>query len=303
MEAKQLLKQMVEKERNFRTREFLAPYAEGMKHAVVKFDGMNYQFRITGFTNSGIGIFRPIDHSCAKFVKDAEWESARAFLDMLPQLHLILCYEVDGGWVAFPMNVESTQKRFAFTGEVVIKGVTDAERFDTVTSRFDGVHFWYDDIFDGADMIKSESMREAFDPKNPISKMRETFDKIKGRTPEDRHAFELAIASWQKFRRQSTEGQLKAMLAAGGGKLERYVVRGVNIEIKWKSASGQDYNSVLKKDSLDVVCAGICLDGEDAKFHGKDLPFLVTRGEEGGLIYRTYNPRTVDWNNLDIDDE
>jgi len=303
MEAKQLLQQMVAKERNFRTREFLAPYAEGMKSAVVKFGGVNYQFRITGFTESGIGIFQPIDHSCAKYMKDAEWDAARAFLDMLPKLHLILCYETEHGWVAFPMNVESTQKRFAFTGEVVVKGVTDAERFDVVTTRFDGVHFWYDDIFDGADMIKSESMRDAFDTKLPISEMRNEFDKIKGHTPEDTHAFELAIASWQKFRRQSTEGQLKALLSAGGGRLQKYVVRGVNIEIKWQSASGQDYNSLVKKDSLDVVCAGICLDGQDEKFHLKDLPFVISRGEDGGLIYRTRDARTVDWEHPDIDDE
>ncbi len=303
MEAKQLLKQMVERERNFRTREFLAPYTEGIRNAVVKFDGVNYEFRITGFTGSGIGIFKPIDHSCARYTKNAEWESARAFMDILPKLHLILCYETDQGWVAFPMNTESTKKRFAFTGEVVVKGVTDAERFDVVTTRFDGVQFWFDDIFSGADMIKSDAMREAFDPKLPITKMREVFDKIKGLTPEDQHAFELAIASWQKFRRQSTEGQIKSMLESGGGNLQRYVIRGANIEIKWKSASGQDYHSVVKKDSLDVVCAGICLDGQDEKFHLKDLPFVVSRGESGGLIYRTRDARTVDWNNLDIDNE
>ena len=303
MEAKELLKQIVEKERNFRTREFLAPYTEGLRTAIVKFDGVNYQFRITGFHGSGIGVFQPIVHSCAKYKKDAEWEVARAYLDLLPHLHLILAYESDKGWVSYPLNVESTQKRFAFKGEVLVKGVTDVERFDVVTARFDGVNFWFDDVFDGADMIKSEAMREAFNPNRPVSQMRKKFDEIKGHTPEDCHTFEVAIASWHRFRRVTTEERIKKMLASGGGKLVKYVVRGANIEFNWKSESNESYSSVVKKDSLDVVVAGICLDGEDEKFHGKDLPFLIARGEAGGLIYRTHNPRTVDWDNLDIEED
>lgn len=302
MDAKNLLKQIVERERDFRNREFLAPYTNGVRHAVIKLDGINYTFKVSGFTGSGIGIFQPKDHSCAIYSRDAEWQTARAFLDLLPKLHLILCYESDQGWVAYPMNAESTAKRFAFTGEVVVKGVTDAERFDVVTSRFDGVHFWYDDLFDGADMIKSEAIREAFNPNHTTDQMRKHFDTIKGKTPEDRQSFELAIASWQKFRKQTTESQIKQTLEIGGGKLCKYVVRGSNIEIKWKSASGQDYNSLVKKDSLDVVCAGICLSHEDTKFHLKDLPFIVTRGEQGGLIYRTRDARTITWEGLDIDE-
>ena len=42
---------------------------------------------------------------------------------------------------------------------------------------------------------------------------------------------------------------------------------------------------MINKESFDVVSAGFCLDGEDTKFHFKDLPFIATKGEQEDLIY------------------
>lgn len=298
MDPKNLLKKTIEREKAFRKKDFLAPYSGQTKTAVVKLDKLHYKFRIIAFQGSGIGIFTPIDPTCATFQREASWEMRRNYFDALPFLPVILSYETDQGWVAFPMNIEATQKKFALEGEVIVKNVSDAERFDVTTARFDGVHFWYDEVFSGSDAIKSAAMRECFDPKLSPDMMRNNLEKIKGLTPEDKRAFELSISSWKVFTRMSTEATLRRVLSSGGGTLGSYVIRGMNIEIKWKSASGQGYNTLVDKESLDIVSAGICLDGEDTKFHLKDMPYLVNQGEEREVIY-TMPLRNIDFEGLD----
>jgi len=121
---------------------------------------------------------------------------------------------------------------------------------------------------------------------------------LKGLTPEEKRAFDMALSSWRVFQRQTTEGQIKELLALGGADLDRYVIRGNQIEITWQAKSGSYYKSRIDKATMDVVSAGICLNDEDKKFHLKDLPGVIREGEEEGVIYITDrvvdNPRHID---------
>lgn len=298
--GKDLLSKFAQEERNFRQKEFLAPFTPKSRTAIVKMNGVNYDFRIVGHKSfgSGFGVFKPIDHSCAKFVKVAEYEQIRPYLDILPKVHMILCYETDDGWVSYPMNVESSKATLGLDREIIVKNVTDCERFDVVTARYDGAHFWFDEMFAGADVVKSEDMRNCFDPSTTVKKMRDALGAIKGLTPEDHKAFDVMLASWTLFKQVTTEDRLKHFIEPGGGKLKKYVLRGDHVEILWNSESGASYVSVVQKDTLDVVSAGICLSGEDNKFHLKDLPFIVVQGEQRDAIYRTGNARAF---NMDDD--
>lgn len=300
MQAKDLLKKLAERERDFRDREFLAPFTPASKTAIVKMDGANYEFRIIGHKGSGFGVFRPVDHSCARFIKQAECDQLRSYLDVLPKVNLILCYESEQGWIAFPMNLESARRTLGLDSEIIVKNVSDAERFDVVTARYDGAHFWYDEVFAGADVVKSEAMRLCFNPESTVKKMREQLAGVFALTPEDRKAFDIMLASWKLFTTVSTEERIRKMIEDGGGKLGKYVLRGDLVEVRWRSNSGGLYTSVVKKDTLDVVSAGICLSGQDTKFHLKDLPFIIDQGEQRALIYRTGHARAFD---MDGEDE
>lgn len=299
-----LLSKISKQEREFRSKDFLAPYFKGMKTAIVKMDGIHYRFRVVGFSGNGIGIFRPINPLCARYEGDADYEMTRNYFDVLPHLHVILAYESDQGWVAYPFNMESTSKKFALEGEILVLNVSDAERFDVITVRFDGAHFWCDELFAGGDVLKSQQMREAFDVSQSSNMMRESFDKIKNTTPEDQKAFEMAIASWNYFKTTSVQSQIEYYLSGGGATLCNYIVRGANIDIKWKSKSGEEYNSVVNKETFMATDkgVGVCINGEDKKFHLKDFPFIINKGEEDHLIYRT-NFRNIDSDNLDFEDE
>lgn len=299
--ARDLLTKMVAREREVRSREFLAPYTEQSKHAIVKIDGMNYRFRIVGFQGSGFGVFQPVDPTCARFVRTAEFNQTYDYLQILPRMYVILVCQTDLGWCAYPFNTESAKTKFGVDFEIIVRNASDVERFDVVTVRCDGRNFWFDEPFAGSDPIKADSLREAFALRAEPFKMRRAVDQLKGVTPEERKSFELALASWRQFQRQSTEGRLKEMLAAGGGELDNYVIRGKQIEITWQAHSGTYYKSHVDKDTFDVVSAGICLNDEDQKFHLKDLPGIIKEGEDGGLIYITDrvvdNPRYVDTGN------
>lgn len=306
MDARELRDKLAAKETALRHKEFLAPFDETSRKANVKVDGVIYPFRIVGQTGSGFGIFKPVDGSCARFVREAPFEMVRSFLGILPKLHFILAYETDRGWIAQPMNRESASKSLGLESEALVKNVTDCERFDVVVARFDGSNFWFDEVFMGGDLSKAAAMRECFRKDRTPRQMKLDLAKIKGMSPEDLKAFDLAVVSWAEFRKLSTEAALRKVLGDSGGKLGSYVIRGANIEVRWTTESGRSYTSVVKKDSFDVVSAGICLSGGDKQFHLKDLPYIMKQGEDRNAIFRTALER--DWadehsRDLDYGDE
>lgn len=289
MAARDLIEKFAAKEKAAISQQIFAPYTPASKYAYIKIDRLTYRFRIVGQNGSGFGVFAPIDATCAKYTGEADVAQVRGYFDVLPSLPIILSYQTEQGWVGYPVNQQSARSSLGLISEVIVRNVTDCQRFDNIVARFDGIHFWYDDVFSGSDPVKSESMRECFSGGHAEA-MKTKIGLIKGITPEDKTAFDLAIISWIQFKKLSTETRLKEVLCAGGGKLGSYVLRGANIEVKWVAPSGSNYTTVVNKESLDVVSAGICLSGGDQKFHLKDMPFIVQVGEDRGLIYRTIRP-------------
>ncbi len=282
IDAKELLKKLSSKEADVRKRDFVSPYNEKTKTAIVSIDGLVYRFSISGFKGSGIGRFKPTNALSAVYVSEAEFDERIIYMESLPVLNVILSYQNDKGWIAVPHDTRLAKSKFGIEGPVIVHNVSDAQAFDTIKVRYDGNNFWYEDFASFADLIKSQEMRTAFSMYAQKKEVR-----IPKTTPEDSTAFELAKKSWEFFVKNSTENRIKELLENGGAKLGSYVVRGDNIEIKWKSSSGSKYNSVVKKDTFDVITSGICLSGQDSKFHLKDLPGVIETGERTGLIYRT----------------
>lgn len=280
----EIFKSIINREREFRIKEFLAPYTEESKIAVIKMDGLNYKFHISGFSGSGIGKFVPVSPTHARYLSEANQDLIKLYFNNLPLLRVILCYETNFGWVAYPANISVARNKFFLDGEVVVKNVATANRFDLVLTRFDGLHFWFDGVCSTTNSDKAKDMRDCFIPKYTPDQMREALKKVSGITPEDTSAFELAISS--------AENILNEYLTTGGGSLTSYVVQGPNIEIKWKSAAGNSYTSLVDKESLDVISTGVCL--TDDTLHLKDLPFLAESIEN----YRV-PIRNIDFNGIE----
>jgi hypothetical protein len=190
------------------------------------------------------------------------------------------------------MNEESADKTLGLESETTVQCVTDCERFDVVIARYDTVNFWFDELFLGGDPQKAEAMRECFRKDWTPQQMKKGLAQVKGATPEDRRAFDLAVKSWQKFQVLNTEARIRKVLQESGAVLGSYVVRGDKLEVRWKTDRGTAYTSMVAKDTLDVVSAGICLDPHDGsgpqdhKFNLRDLPYIMRQGEDRHEIVR-----------------
>lgn len=274
-----LLVKVSAKERELRQREFFSPYTPDSKFAVVKMVGTNYKFRILGANGSGFGVFCPTDPTCARFVKEADLLQSQSYLSLWPKVYLILVCNTDLGWCAFPFNLSSAKAQLGLEQEVIVRNVSDVERFDVVVARYDGMRFWYEEPFAGADPVKAAALRDCY--------INRKMKKIAGITPEERKSFDMSLSALQMVQRLTTEGRIKETLATAGSSLEEYVIRGRNIEISWQAQSGAVHNSLIDAKTFDVVSAGICVNDGDRKFHLRDLPGIVKKGEDLGAIYRT----------------
>lgn len=296
--ANEILAKVSAQEKELRQREFLSPYTSDSKFAVVKMVGTNYKFRIIGSTGSGFGIFQPVDPTCARFVREADATQSQSYLALLPKAYFILVCPTDLGWCAFPFNVSAAKAQLGVEQEIIVRNVSDVERFDVVVARYDGMRFWYEEPFAGADPVKASDLRGCYENRQNVTTMQRKIRKISGLTPEDRKSLDLALSAWQQIQTVSVEGRIRETLAIGGAELEGHVIRGRNIEISWQAQSGVAHNSLIDAKTFDVVSAGICLNDEDRKFHLKDLPGIIKAGEDRGAIYRT---RGV-YRGIDIDD-
>jgi hypothetical protein len=103
--------------------------------------------------------------------------------------------------------------------------------------------------------------------------------RFSGLTPELREAYSLILNQVGELRVRCDETRLRRALEMGGGSLESFVDRGDYWTTQWTTSDGETYTSAIQKDNLSVMSAGICLDGEDAKF---DLQSLV------GVVEQAY---------------
>jgi hypothetical protein len=281
-----LLDSFIKKERDLLNNMFIAPFDQNTTTIIVKIDKVNYKFKINKTKSSGLGYFKPKNSKEAVLVGEVEEYLADSFLKSLPSLIFILCYETDFGWIAYPYDLNGIAKYNIF-GEILIKNVKDCQRFDIITARYDSVNMWYHEPFAGANISKSIQLRDCFQSDFNELQIKAAKDKILGLKTEESKAFDIVLESWKKFLKTSTEDTIKQFLQNSGATLSNYILKGTDIEIKWKAPSGKTYYSLIKKDSYDVVSAGICLSGEDQKFHLKDLPYLVDFAEKENGVYVT----------------
>ncbi len=294
----EILAKVSAKEKELRQREFFSPYTHDSKFAVVKMMGTNYKFRIIGANGNGFGVFCPVDPTCARFVREADSVQSHAYLSLWPKIYFILVCSTDLGWCSFPFNLSSAKAQLGIEQEIIIRNVSDVERFDVVVARYDGMRFWYEGPFAGADPVKAVQLRRCYERRQNVLAMKRQLGEITGITPEERKSFDIALSAWQIVRRKSTEEQVQEFWAGTDARLEEHIIRGRNIEISWQAQSGAVHNSLIDAQTFDVVSAGICVNDEDRRFHVKDLPGIVRLGEDRGAIYRT---RGVE-RGIDVDD-
>lgn len=175
----------------------------------------------------------------------------------------------------------------------------DLPRFTPITARkwFDG-HF----LFEGQE-FESEvdaQVRDAFEDERSI-------DALKGVTPALAHTFVLesaqralareaerrareeaerekhaaALARWQ----ETLEGRISLALSHTGAELMNWRRNGQRQAVVRYRLCGRRFECVIDTESLQILDAGICLDGTDEELNLSSLPSAVREAIESGQLH------------------
>ena len=272
---KDILAKLSAKEKNILNKEIFSPFVKGGNSIRLKIDGVLYTLRTPAMDRDGFGIFKAIDHSNAIWQRDADEIEKAQYLDLLPKTSLILIYNI-GQWLAYPYNLPSFKNQFSADQNMIsVKLVDNAEFLDTIDARFDGANFWFNGSKFSVGAEKKDILRERI--KNFKYSIPE--DLLPGITPEEKFVFDLAVGFHKESSKSNVERRLENEFHKYDASVDGFTERGNTIEVRWRdNKNAKTYTSVLDKDNLSVITAGICLSGGDKKF---DLPSLVVVCREG----------------------
>lgn len=249
-------------EAHFLRSEFLAPALPGGV-VFVRVAGIVCRLRLDG-TFRGWGVFRPTSATAAALVRHATLAERRGYLELLPRRRVILCRPVGETWEAWPAH--HGDRRFGPPAPLRVRFVEEAQPFDVIEIRFDGVQGWFDRVDARADPASAAYLRAALAAETPPGQLQR-----RGLTLEERMAYAHVVALRQAALRDQTEERLRAALAHAGAELAGYVERADGLRVEY-AVDGERHVTVVNKDNLGVQLAGICLSGADGQF---DLASLV----------------------------
>jgi len=274
-----LLNKLAAEEKKFLDKEIFAPYIKGGSQIVLRINKVIYKLKTKKFKKDGFGVFKATDANNAKLTREAERYEIDDYLYLLPKVGFILVAKA-GRWLAYPASGHSFKQRFGAAPQLIPILVTDnVEIMDTVDARFDGANFWFDSLKFGGDIERKEKLRDRLEKQNYSI----TQDIKAGLTPEENIAFTFAVEFYKESHKSKLEQRLESEFNRTGASLDKFIERGENVEVQWKDKQthGQ-YTSILKKDDLTVVTAGICLSGGDQRFDLQSLVTVCRQGESNG---------------------
>ncbi len=266
-------------ESDFLRQEFVAPVVRN-EFVHVRLAGTVCRMKVACRSFSGWGIFRPKSFASAKFVREAGLRERARYLHRLPVVRMLLSRRSDQGWLALP--AQRGDRRVQVTGEVPVQLVEGALQFSLILCRFDGRNLWFDELDSRHDPAIAgylrESLEEAVDPQRLHRA---------GLTPEERAVYALRYFERAEVRerllRDSVEDRLREALAHAGAEFIDYAEHRDGYRVIYRAGRERHVSSV-RKDDLSVQVAGICLNGEDAKFDLHSLVGVLQKSE--GNVFR-----------------
>jgi hypothetical protein len=272
LETRELIDRLAAAEACFRAGEFLAPAVAGGVVAV-RVAGIVCRFAAPKRFR-GWGVFRP-DGPRAQFVRRSTLAERQRYLDLFPRRPMILIRPAGLDWAGWPAH--QADSRFGPPGLVPVRLVEDAQPFDHVEARFDGVQAWFERPDDRSDPAAAAYLRDALCEMTPPESVRRP-----RLTAEDRTAYRFAWEAKHEAQRDRTEDRLRDALGHAGAELRGYVERDDGYRVEF-AVGGTRHVSVVNKADLTVQLAGICLAGADRHF---DLSSLVGVLREADNVLR-----------------
>jgi hypothetical protein len=270
--------------------EFLAPVLKGAGVGV-RIAGVTCRLHVDPPHFQGWGVFRAVSFDTARFVAAPPLAQRRRYLALFPAVRLILALR-DGPRRWSAVAASAGDARFAIRGVVPVRFVDeDALLFDTIVARFDGGQFWFDAVDGRADPAAAQYLRQSL-----ADNLAPQHVDRPGLTAEHRAAYTVHVVDRLErelrdrqradaARRLTAEGRLKAALAHAGARLRDYAEQSEVYRVTY-DVDGQRHTSVVRKDNLAVVTAGICLSGLDEAFDLGSLVGVLREGAAEGRLVR-----------------
>jgi hypothetical protein len=259
--------------------EFLAPVLPG-GWVQVRIEGLVCTLRVTGRPSPGWAILKPLSMDRARVVAEPTLWQVRDYLELFPAVRLLLLARARSYWLAIPAH--RGDRRIQVEGPVRVHLATGVEPFQQVISRFDGSHFWFQEVDRRRSAAIAAYLRAEFNAETPVEELHKPT-----LTAEEREVYRLA---WQAVeaerqaaedaRRDREEGRLADALAHAGAELTSYIEREDVYTVSY-TVDGRAHRSTVRKDDLTVMAAGICLAGRDRRFDLQSLVGVLREGARG----------------------
>lgn len=284
-----LLNKMASAEEAFLRTEFLAPVmANGQVR--VRIAGLVCTLRVVGTPSPGWAILKPLAMDQAQVIAKPSLRQVRDYLALFPAARLLLLARAGAAWLALP--AQRGDGRFQITTPVPVYLANAVEPFQQIVARFDGGHFWFQEVDRRRNPAMAAYLREALAQEiAPEALYKPTL------TAEERAAYGLLYQAILAARQDRVELRLADALAHAGAELASYIERDDAYTVTF-TIDQQTYRSTVAKDDLTLLTAGICLSGQDRRFdlqslvgvirEGTEQHYLVMIGDDAALDEETY---------------
>lgn len=261
-QSKNLLDKTRELEKEFLNSSFLAPVRG---EVAVRIGGILYTLNVEPKNFEGWAVLKPKDFTTAVVAGDPQPHQIYEYLKAFPLLRCMLLKKIRGKtWLALPYNLSDAMQRFKIKRPFLIHLVERGDVFEHIKAAYDGANFWFESVDAGVSLEKIEKMREG------ITRQQEEIQ-IKDFTREERMAYSFVLSDVKEELMGREERNIRDALKRGGAELSSYGEAEGNHVVRWKF-DGEEYTTVVKKENLSVVSAGICLSHRDELF---DLTSIV----------------------------
>jgi hypothetical protein len=284
-----LLNKMASAEEDFLRTEFMAPILPNGR-VRVRIAGLVCTLRVVGDVSPGWAILKPLAMDLAQVTAKPSLRQIRDYLALFPAVRLLLVARTEAGWLALPAH--QGDHRFKITMPVPVHLASGVELFQQIVARFDGGHFWFQEIDRRRNPAIAAYLRQALADETPLEALHKPT-----LTVEERAAYHMHYQALLAARRDQVELRLAEALAHAGGKLASYLERDDAYTVTF-TVDNQTYRSTVAKDDLTLLTAGICLSGQDRRFdlhslvgvirEGAERHDLVFVGDDEGLAEETY---------------
>lgn len=264
-----LFEKLARQETDFLKQEFLCPALENCP-ICVRIAGINLNLK-PNRKYSGWGVFRPKSYKEAVFVRKASISERQEYLNLFPTIRFILCHQDKKMWHGLSLH---SDQRFNISGLVPLFLVDEAQIFDVVQVRFDGLSFWYDCHYEKHNLkilnYLRESLQQGLLPKDL---------KMSGLTQAEKDAYNLVFMSSEEAKKTLDENRIKEALSRTSAIYRGHIERENTYTVEFV-VDGQNYRSVIEKENFTIQSAGICLSGGDRAFDLQSLVGVIREGSD-----------------------